>query len=212
MIHPLALERPSFSIISSDDLNNMVATIRVRIPTERVGSLIGQNGAVKRKIEMSCGVKLDIDSKSGEVELISSDQNADPVSILKAQTIVSAIGRGFAPTKALRLVEDDILLHVLDLRDYVAKSRENTERIRGRLIGRSGRTRQILEETTDASVSIYGHTVSLIGGHREVELAKDAIERLIGGSEHRTVYRHLSRMRQELKKDRMKIWEDHDTG
>ena len=35
----------------------------IRIPEDRVGALIGKSGKTKSKIEETCSVKLDIDSK-----------------------------------------------------------------------------------------------------------------------------------------------------
>jgi len=44
----------------------------VKIPTERVGVLIGKNGEIKEKIE-GYGVKLEIDSKEGEIKIEGED-------------------------------------------------------------------------------------------------------------------------------------------
>ena len=45
----------------------------IRIPEDRVGALIGKSGKIKSKIEDTCSVKLDIDSKNGEVQVSSED-------------------------------------------------------------------------------------------------------------------------------------------
>ncbi len=185
----------------------MVSSLITRIPEERVGVLIGPNGSLKRKIEKLFDVKLSVSSETGEIELEPSKETGDPTAPLKARNVVVAIGRGFSPAKALRLQEDDLLLEIIDLRDHVGRSRADLERLKGRLIGREGRTRQIIEETTDADVSIYGHTIAIIGRPEELTVAKDAVQKLISGSEHRTVYRYLSRMRHEIKKERLKLWE-----
>ena len=39
----------------------------IRIPTDRIGVLIGKSGNTKRLIEEKCLVNLDIDSQGGEV-------------------------------------------------------------------------------------------------------------------------------------------------
>ena len=39
----------------------------IRIPSDRVGVLIGKSGNVKSKIEESCYVSLEIDGDTGEV-------------------------------------------------------------------------------------------------------------------------------------------------
>jgi len=42
----------------------------IRIPEDRIGALIGKSGKIKSKIEETCSVKLDIDSKNGEVQVL----------------------------------------------------------------------------------------------------------------------------------------------
>ena len=43
----------------------------IRIPEDRIGVLIGKSGKIKLKIEQTCSVKLNIDSKNGEVQVLS---------------------------------------------------------------------------------------------------------------------------------------------
>jgi ribosomal RNA assembly protein len=73
-------------------------------------------------------------------------------------------------------------------------------RIKGRIIGRDGRSRELIEEHTETFVSVYGKTVSIIGTTESVSTARRAIEMLIKGSPHSTVYRWLEKMRKELRR------------
>jgi len=68
----------------------------IRIPEDRVGALIGKSGKIKSKIEDRCSVKLDIDSKNGEVQ-VSSEIVDEQFHTFKALEIITAIGRGFSP-------------------------------------------------------------------------------------------------------------------
>jgi ribosomal RNA assembly protein len=81
------------------------------------------------------------------------------------------------------------------------------KRLKGRVIGKEGKTRRIIEELTEANVSVYGHTISIIGRRDQVYTAKEAVRMLIRGSLHRSVYRYLHRKRRELKKKKMELWE-----
>jgi ribosomal RNA assembly protein len=71
----------------------------------------------------------------------------------------------------------------------------------------NGKTRRTVEELTDTSVSVYGHTIGIIGNIEEVQAAREAIQMLIDGSLHSTVYRFLHRKRRELKKRKFELWE-----
>ena len=49
------------------------------------------------------------------------------------------------------------------IRDFVGTSQSSINRLKGRIIGECGKSRRTIEETSGADVSVYGHTVGLIG-------------------------------------------------
>ncbi|MDG6916580.1 MAG: RNA-binding protein [Nitrososphaerota archaeon] len=177
----------------------------VRIPVDRVGAVIGKEGATKRYLESEMSVTLQVDGKEGLVLLKSeSAVGADPFS---ATRVIEAIGRGFSPQKACRLLDEGTALEVIDLRGYAGRSAKSLERIRGRVIGLKGKSRRVIEELTSCSLSVYGRTVAIIGESGEVQLASDAVKSLASGSQHKTVYNTLQRARTRKKMERMFLWE-----
>ncbi|MGD0978869.1 MAG: KH domain-containing protein [Candidatus Bathyarchaeia archaeon] len=180
----------------------------LKIPRERVGVLIGPEGKTKKHIEEKLSVELQIDSEAGDVIIALAEKTDDPSTLFKAKDLVTAIGRGFSPEHAFRLVRDEeAMLDLIDLRSVFGKSDADIKRVQGRIIGMNGKTRQIIEELTDTSVSVYGHTVGIIGTVEQVQIAREAIEMLVKGSMHGTVYRFLHRKRRELKKKKFELWE-----
>ncbi len=178
------------------------------IPKDRVGVLVGPGGAVKSAIEEKLFEDLRIDSPSGAVEIGVKPDAPDPSGALQAKDIVLAIGRGFSPERAFRLFSEDNALDIIDLHDFFGKNEAEIRRVDGRIIGREGKTRRILEELTGTAISVSGHTVSIIGGYEAVTMAKDALEKLIKGRQHGTVYKFLRRRRQEIKKEKaLGLWE-----
>ena len=168
----------------------------VKIPQDRIGVLIGAGGETMREIEERAEVRLDIDSEEGSVRI---ERVGDPVVGLKGPDVVKAIGRGFAPEDAMRLLEDDMMLFdVIDI-GAAARNKNDLQRHKGRLIGENGRTRELMEELTGASVTIYGSTLGVIGGPQQVETVREAAEMLLDGAPHGAVYSFLERRRNELK-------------
>jgi len=179
----------------------------VRIPKERVGILIGPEGKVKQYIEEKLQVKLDVDTE-GSVTITLSENSTDPSLLLKAKDVATAIGRGFAPEVAYRLIRnEDEIFDLVDLRIIFGRSESDIKRIKGRIIGAEGKTRKLIEELTEADVVVYGHTIGIIGSFEEADAARNAVQMIIEGCEHHTMYNYLQKKRTELKKEKLQLWE-----
>ena len=180
----------------------------VKIPRDRIGVLIGPEGEAKQRIEERLQIELQIDSQTGDVTINLNNDIQDPSLLFKAKDYVLAVGRGFSSDRALKLLQDEEnMLTVIDLREIFGRSLSDIQRVKGRIIGKEGKTRKIIEEMSEASISVYGHTVSIIGGVEQAEIAREAVNMLIRGSQHATVYKYLQRKRQDLKKSRLELWE-----
>ncbi|HLC64715.1 MAG TPA: KH domain-containing protein [Candidatus Nanoarchaeia archaeon] len=173
----------------------------LRIPRDRIAVLIGKKGDVKRDIEDSTHTKLEIDSKEGDVFL----KGEDALGLFSAREVVKAIGRGFNPDIALLLLKPDYAYEVIPLNDYVKGSKNTLIRIKGRVIGKEGKARAVIEELTECRITVYGKTIGIIGLAGNTAIARRAIEALITGSRHANVYKWLERKRREMKSAEMAI-------
>lgn len=178
----------------------------IRIPGDRIGVLIGNNGKTRRQIESTFGVKITVESESGGVEIKVNQDQPDVSVMFTVKNIVKAIGRGFSPKKALMLQDEDNDIMVIDLEEYVGTSKNAQNRVRGRIIGKEGKSRELLEELTECQVSVYGGTVALIGPYEMLQVAKEAIEMLLNGSFHKTVWNHLYAYRRKMRKEKGELW------
>jgi ribosomal RNA assembly protein len=178
----------------------------LKIPRDRVGALIGPKGNAKRRIERFFGVTLEIESESGSVEITPNPGNRDVTAIFTVRNVVKAIGRGFSPQRAEILSKEDYDLHIIDLKEYVGDSKNAIARVKGRIIGKNGRSRELIEEITETRISVYGGTVAYIGNPEGLEAAREAMMKLIKGSFHKTVWNYLYAWRRKMKKDRGELW------
>ena len=176
----------------------------LRIPQNRVGVIIGKNGATKKLIEEKAKVVLEIESADGTVHIKPTKDDDDPIHVWLARDIIKAIGRGFSEEKALKLLDQDYYLDIITLEHDSNRLRQ----IRGRIIGEGGRTRRIIEQSTVSHISVQGKTVAIIGYIEEVPVAKKVIEMLIDGNRHSTIYKILEKHRMERKKEETKIWQE----
>jgi ribosomal RNA assembly protein len=168
-------------------------TYELKLPQDRIAVLIGVKGEIKKGIEDATETKIEVDSTEGDVTI----SGKDAIKLYAAKELIKAIGRGFNPDIAQLLLKQDYTQEIIRIDEFVPKSQMN--RVKGRLIGRSGRARKNLEELTDTHICVYGKTASIIGTPDNTALARKAVESLLEGSMHSTVYKWLSKKRKELK-------------
>ncbi|MDI9395338.1 MAG: KH domain-containing protein [Euryarchaeota archaeon] len=178
----------------------------VKIPKERIGVIIGPKGETKKLIEDKTACQLEIDGDSGKIDVTCAE---DPLKEFRVLEAVKAIGRGFSPEKALELLENDMLmLEVIDLSD-VASTPKELQRIKGRIIGRNGRTRKLAESLINVRISVYGKTVSILGYPEQNTIIRTAIKMLLDGATHGAVYKFLEMKHQELLRTQLDSIELH---
>jgi len=186
-----------------DDVSRFVVTI----PQNRIGALIGPSGRVKNRLEELAGVLIDVHSGSGEVIIESKPDITDPFLVIKARDFVHAVGRGFNPQVAFALLDEEMYLEIINMKLIVGTNPNKLLRFRGRVIGKEGRTRKIIEETTGTRISVFGNTVGIIGPYERLKVARDAIFMLLEGSKHGSVYAFLEERAQMFKISSRELWD-----
>jgi|TARA_Y100000310_G_scaffold315522_1_gene366172 ribosomal RNA assembly protein len=158
----------------------------VNIPRDRIAALIGSKGRNKKQIETRGKCKLNI-SSSGTVTIKATDAE----NLLSVKQVVEAIGRGFNPEAAVLLFREEYALEILDMNAYT-KSKARLATLRSRVIGRKGAARRKLEQITGTAICIYGKTIGIIGKSEDAYLAQRAMEMILEGSNHVSVFRWIA--------------------
>ncbi|RLG73689.1 MAG: RNA-processing protein, partial [Thermoprotei archaeon] len=164
-----------------------VTKIYTKIPVERIGVLIGKQGEVKRELMRRTRTRITVDSVNGTVIIEPEGANVNPINLLKARDFVMAIAYGFSPERAFRILEEDQVLIVIDLKNYVGDKPNHIARVKARIIGEHGKARKTLEEMTGTYISVKESYVAIIGSYEHANVAREAIEMLIRGQRHSSV-------------------------
>ena len=171
----------------------------LKIPQERVAVLIGKQGEIKKNIETDTKTQIKVDSLEGDVFIYGEDA----LGLYTAREIIRAVGRGFNPEIAKLLLKQDYVFESTDLTEYTGKSKNTLLRLKGRVIGKDGRSRKLIEELSEAYISVYGKTIAIIGTAESSSMAKRAVDALLKGSTHASVYKWLENKRRELKRKKI---------
>lgn len=169
----------------------------IRIPAERVKILLGKDGKTKASIEKKCELEIEVDSE-GEVRIKGESEN-----LFFYKDIIIAIGRGFNPKKAMKLLKPDYQLLLVRLKDHLSTEKA-IKRIKGRIIGQDGKMREEIENATQSDISVFGNTVGIIASFDTLEYAREAVEMLIRGAKHSSVYGFLGKARRRIMEGRLK--------
>lgn len=168
--------------------------IELKVPNERIAVLIGIKGKIKKEIEAATSTKMEIDSKEGDV-FVTGKNGLD---IFSAKQIIKAVARGFNPEIALLLIKPDYSFEAVDVSEFT-KTRNAMIRLKGRVIGKEGKSRKTIERLTETYISVYGKQIGIIGTVENAQNARKAIENLLKGAQHSNVFRWLERKKRQIK-------------
>jgi len=174
--------------------------VYLKVRPERLGVLIGEGGKTLKQLELRTRTRITVDSVNCSLVIEPATPEVTADMLLKASDFVKAIDAGFSPDKAERVLEEDQILVIIDLKEIVGNSPNHLQRVKGRIIGEEGRVKTNIEQATDTYISIYDDMVAIIGDYDNAYLAREAIEMIIRGREHSTVYKYLDKRVRELKR------------
>ncbi|MFQ5406619.1 MAG: KH domain-containing protein [Candidatus Micrarchaeia archaeon] len=168
----------------------------VKIPPKRLNAVKKDDFAVLKRLENELGINAEVNI-DGNVEL-----EGDGGKTWIAQQVLTAIALGFDQEKALKLLNDDYYIEVIDLEQFFSNEKM-IERYKARVIGKEGKAKKTLEELTDAHISIWENKIAILGKYEELQDAKEAIQKILQGSTHSGVYGFLEKKRRHEKRTRM---------
>jgi ribosomal RNA assembly protein len=155
----------------------------IKIPQERK-EILEKDSKIKENIEEFTSTKIEVNDD------VSID--GESFNVFQAKNVLKAFGRGFNVNDCLYLLEDEYGLEIIDLSEFT-KSKERMTTLKGRIIGTGGNTRKYIEKYADVKTCVFGKTVSIIGKWNKINIAKEAIMKIIQGCTHKTLYKWLER-------------------
>ena len=150
----------------------------------------------KKKLEKELKVKI---TNKGKILFVDGAAENEFIAI----EIIEAINLGFTTQQALLLTEEDFVLEKINIKDLT--KRHDLKRIRGRIIGTKGKTKEILQSLSDCLINLHENTVGIIGRAENIEKAMTALKSIIHGQKQGKVYSFLEK---ERSKEKLKLSED----
>jgi len=141
---------------------------------------------IKTKEELKRITGVNIDNRGKEIYL-----EGKPEDEFIAEKIVDALDFGFPFSSAITIKQDNFHFEILDIKDYTP--RKDLEIVRGRIIGKDGRTLKTLAILSNCFFEIKGNQIGIIAPVENIKSARESIVSLIRGSKQASVYRFLEK-------------------
>ncbi len=136
----------------------------------------------RKSLEKELGVKIALSGR--EISIIGK-----PEEEYIAQRVIDAIDFGFPIEAALLIKEEDLALEILNIKEHT--KRKDYERIRGRIIGQGGKTKNTISSLTDCFIEVKDNRVATLGHPENIKNARQAIISLVKGAKQANVYAYL---------------------
>jgi len=136
---------------------------------------------------MKLKVKIDVNGRRVSVKSVAGKE----VDEYFAVKVLEALDYPFLIDDVLLLAKEEYLMEVLDIKNFT--KRKNLEVIKARIIGRGGKTLDVLYNLTDCVVVVQDNDVAILGKAEDVHDATQAVISLIQGSKQGNVYSRLEK-------------------
>jgi ribosomal RNA assembly protein len=141
---------------------------------------------IKNKLRLEKILNVKIKYQGKEISI-----KGEPEDEYIAEKVIDALNMGFPFSTAMLIKKEDYVLEIMNIKDYT--KRHDLETIRGRIIGKQGRTLQTLHQLTNAHFEIKDNQVGIISLPENLESAQEALISIIKGSKQSNVYSYLEK-------------------
>lgn len=173
---------------------------KVLIPPHRMKPLKSSWPQIYPPLVEHLKLQVRMNVKAKAVELRTSKHTTDTGALQKGEDFVRALSLGFEPDDAIALLRlDDLYIETFEIKDVKTLNGEHLGRAIGRIAGKDGKTKFAIENASRTRVVLADQKIHILGGFRNIHIAREAIVSLILGSPPGKVYANLRTVASRLK-------------
>ncbi len=192
--------RPRFPPAPAVEGSHTAESRKVRIPPHRMTPLRKDWPKIYPPLVEHLKLQVRMNTKSRAVELRTSKHTSDVGALQKGEDFVTAYTLGFEADDAIALLRlDDLYIETFEIKDVKTLNGEHLARAIGRIAGKDGKTKFAIENASRTRVVLADQKIHILGGFKNIHIAREAIVSLILGSPPGKVYGNLRTVASRMK-------------
>jgi len=191
---------PKFAPASSSPTAIRIESRKVPIPPHRMSPLKATWPKIYPPLVEHLKLQVRMNIKSRAVELRTSRHTTDSGALQKGEDFVKAFSLGFDVDDAIALLRlDDLYIETFEIKDVKTLQGEHLSRAIGRIAGKDGKTKFAIENASRTRVVLADQKIHILGGFKNIHIAREAIVSLILGAPPGKVYGNLRTVASRMK-------------
>ncbi|KAF2994815.1 pre-rRNA-processing protein pno1 [Curvularia kusanoi] len=184
--------RPQFAPSASIPLAFRRETRKVPIPPHRMTPLKSAWPKIYPPLVEHLHLQVRMNIKTRSVELRTSSLTTSTDALQKGEDFVKAFTLGFDVDDAIALLRlDDLYIETFEIKDVKTLQGEHMGRAIGRIAGKDGKTKFAIENASRTRVVLADQKIHILGGFKNIHVARESIVSLILGQNPSKVYGNL---------------------
>ncbi|CAK7267807.1 pre-rRNA-processing protein pno1 [Sporothrix epigloea] len=193
--------RPKFAAAKDSETAVRREVRKIPIPPHRMSPLKASWSKIYTPLVENLKLQVRMNIKTKAVELRTSSSTTETGAIQKGEDFVRAYAMGFDVEDAVAILRlDGIYIQSFEIKDVKTLEGDHLARAVGRIVGKDGRTKYAIENTTKTRIVVAGGSkIHILGGFKEIGMARESVVSLILGKPPGKVYGNLRSISARLK-------------
>ncbi|KAI0385910.1 eukaryotic type KH-domain (KH-domain type I) [Hypomontagnella monticulosa] len=193
-------DKPHFAPVQNTDPALHIQTRKVTIPPHRFTPLKSAWPKIYPPLVEHLKLQVRMNVKHRRVELRTSKHTTDAGALQKGEDFVRAFALGFDIDDAIALLRlDDLYIETFEVKDVKTLNGDHLARAIGRIAGKDGKTKFAIENASRTRVVLADSKIHILGGFKNIHIARESIVSLILGKPPGKVYNNLRTVSARMK-------------
>ncbi|RDA82666.1 hypothetical protein CP532_0373 [Ophiocordyceps camponoti-leonardi (nom. inval.)] len=192
--------RPRFAPATDTDPVTRAEIRKIPVPPHRMTPLKQAWPSIYPPLVEHLKLQCRMNIKRKSVELRTSRHTVDSGALQKGEDFVKAFTLGFDVDDAVALLRlDDLYIETFEIKDVRIMHGDSQARAIGRIAGKDGKTKFAIENVSRTRIVLADSKIHILGGFKNIHIARESIVSLILGKPPGKVYGNLRTVATRMK-------------